>query len=142
MNERVGPARIGQWYQRIDKGEMFVVTGVDARSGTIEIQNFDGDLDEIEANVWSSQPLEFAEAPEDETGPLDLDPEDLGYSETEMSPRDWNEPLQPIATPFEAWQDTTPEDERDLSAEGQPSSSPGSSILSPPLAPVSGKQGN
>ena len=49
MNEQVGAARIGQWYQHLDKGEMFVVTGIDDRSGAIEIQTFDGDLDEIEA---------------------------------------------------------------------------------------------
>lgn len=90
---------------------MFVVTGIDDRSGAIEIQNFDGDLDEIEANVWNALPLQLAEAPEDETGPLDMDPNDLGYSDTEMSTRDWNEPLQPIASPAEAWQDTAPEDD-------------------------------
>jgi hypothetical protein len=103
MNEQVGPARIGQWYQHLDKGEMFVVTGIDDRSGAIEIQTFDGDLDEIEANAWNALPLEFAEASEDETGPLDMDPEDLGYSETEMTARDWNESLQPITSRGEAW---------------------------------------
>ena len=119
MNEQVGAARIGQWYQHLDKGEMFVVTGIDDRSGAIEIQSFDGDLDEIEANVWNALPLELAEAPEDETGPLDLDPEDLGYSETEMTALNWTEPLQPIPTRGEAWEDTTPADETDLLAEGE-----------------------
>jgi hypothetical protein len=83
MNEQVGAAQIGQWYQRSDKGDMFVVTGIDDHSGAIEIQAFDGDLDEIEANLWNALPLELAEAPEDETGPLDVDPEDLGYSESD-----------------------------------------------------------
>ena len=118
MNEQVGPAQIGQWYQRADKGEMFVVIGIDERSGAIEIQAFDGDLDEIEGNLWNALPLELAEAPENETGPLDVDPDDLGYSETEMSARDWNEPLQPIRSNGEAWQDTTPEDEADLLRNG------------------------
>lgn len=121
MNERVGAARIGQWYQRADKGEMFVVTGIDAESGAIEIQTFDGDLDEIEANVWNALPLEFTEAPEDETGPLDVDPEDLAYSETGMTAQDWSAPLQPNPPPAEAWQDATPEDEGDPLAEGEPS---------------------
>jgi hypothetical protein len=121
MNERVGAAHVGQWYQHLDKGEMFVVTGIDDRSGAIEVQSFDGDLDEIEANVWNALPLELVETPEDETGPLDVDPEDLGYSETEMSARDWNEPLQPIPTRGEAWEDTTPRDEAEPLAEGPPS---------------------
>jgi uncharacterized protein DUF6763 len=121
MNERVGAAGIGQWYRHLDKGEMFVVTGIDAGSGAIEIQNFDGDLDEIEANVWNTLPLELVETPEDETGPLDLDPEDLGYSETDMKAQDWDEPLQAFATRREAWEETTPEDETDALAEGPPS---------------------
>jgi hypothetical protein len=120
MNERVGEARIGQWYQRHDKGELFVVTGRDASSGAIEIQSFDGDVDEIETNAWSALPLEFAEAPEDWSGPLDLDPEDVRYSETAMTTGDWNEPLQPIRETAESWEETTPEDERDPLAEGEP----------------------
>lgn len=110
MNEQVGAARIGQWYQRLDSGEMFVVTGIDDASGTIEIQAFDGDLDEIEANAWSALPLELAEAPEDESGPLDVEPEDLGYSETDTSAQDWNERLQPVQAGADTWQDVTQEE--------------------------------
>jgi len=119
MNERVGAARIGQWYRHLDKGEMFVVTGLDARSDAVEIQNFDGDLDEIEGNVWNALPLELVETPEDETGPLDVDPEDLGYSETEMTRLDWDEPLQQIPAQQESWEDTTPGNESDALAECQ-----------------------
>jgi hypothetical protein len=119
VNERVGEARIGQWYQRGDKGEIFVVTGRDASSGTIEIQSFDGDIHEIGSNDWSALPLEFAETPEDWTGPLDLDPEDVRYSETAMTVADWNEPLQPAQERAETWEENTPEDERDPLGEGQ-----------------------
>jgi hypothetical protein len=118
MDKQVGAARIGQWYQHNDKGEMFVVTGIDDRSGAIEIQSFDGDLDEIEASAWNTLPLELAEAPEDETGPLDMDPEDLGYSETEMRAQDWSEPLQAFPSRAEAWQDTA-EGESGSLAQGQ-----------------------
>lgn len=121
MNSGVGRARIGQWYTRLDKGETFQVTGFDESSRTIEIQAFDGDLDEIDLDAWYTLPLALGEPPEDWTGPVDdIETDDLGYSETEMSEADWAEPLQPLRSdqPKEAWQDTTAEDERDAEGEG------------------------
>ena len=38
---------VGQWYLRREVDEILQVIGYDERSGTIEIQTFDGDLDEI-----------------------------------------------------------------------------------------------
>lgn len=81
---------------RWDKGESFQVIGCDSEAHTIEVQTFDGDLDEIDEETWSTLPLEFAVAPEDWTGPVDdIEHDDLGYSETEMRGEDWGEPLQP-----------------------------------------------
>jgi hypothetical protein len=43
-------------------------------------------------------PLEQVEAPEDWTAPLDdVEIDDLGYSETDMTTGDWTRSLQPIA---------------------------------------------
>ena len=98
MNKGVGDARIGQWYSRWDKGEMFQVTAVDEPSGTIEIQSFDGELDEIDEESWSALPLGLAEPPEDWTGPVDdVEVDDLGYSDTQMTGRDWAAPLTVFA---------------------------------------------
>lgn len=95
MNTGVGRARIGQWYTRGDKGEIFQVVGYDANSRTIETQTFDGEVDEVDLGTWAGLPLEFAEPPEDWTGPVDdVERDDLGYSETEMQGADWAEPLQ------------------------------------------------
>lgn len=117
----VGPARIDQWYLRQDKGEAFLVTAYDDKSRTIEIQTFDGDIDEIDEELWSKLPLEFAEPPEDWTGPIDeVETDDLGYSETGMSEADWSVPLQPLATAGETWEDTRDETERDAEGEGVP----------------------
>ncbi len=114
----VGRPEIGQWYSHHDKGEMFLVTGYDDEARTIEIQNFDGDVDEIDAAAWSTMPLERAEQPEDWTGPVDdVEADDLGYSETDMSAADWAEPLQSFEPQKEAWEDETPE-ERDPEGEG------------------------
>lgn len=97
MNTGVGRPRISQWYTRSDKGEIFQVVGYDANSRTIEIQTFDGDVDEIDLETWATLPLEFAEPPEDWTGPVDdVERDDLGYSETDMSGTDWAEPMQSL----------------------------------------------
>jgi len=65
MNSSVGEPQIGQWYGRRDSEDIFQVTGLDERARTIEIQYFDGVIDEIDADTWTSLPLEFAEPPED-----------------------------------------------------------------------------
>ena len=117
----VGPPEIGQWYARGDKGQEFRVVGRDAESRTIEIQTFDGELDEIDAEAWSTLSLQRIEAPEDATAPLDdVETDDLGYSETAMTTGDWAQPLQPIAMAAEAWEAPEPEEDRDALGEGAP----------------------
>ena len=125
MNTGVGRARIGQWYTRWDKGEIFQVVGYDASSRTIETQTFDGDLDEVDLETWAGLPLAFAEPPEDWTGPVDdVERDDLGYSETEMSGRDWAEPLQSLRAEEEeaeeVSEETAGEDEGIPEEEGMP----------------------
>jgi len=78
MSNTVGEPEIGQWYERTDRGEFFQVTGMDDYSKTIEIQASDGDLGEMEAEIWTTLPLELAELPEDWSGPImDLEAEHL-----------------------------------------------------------------
>lgn len=70
--------QVGDWYQRSDKGEPFQVVGIDAESGAVQTQSFDGDLDSIEAEDWKELSLEPAAAPEDWTGALeDVEPDDV-----------------------------------------------------------------
>ncbi|HVC30563.1 MAG TPA: DUF6763 family protein [Steroidobacteraceae bacterium] len=120
MNSGVGHPRIGQWYSRRDKGETFQVTGRDAEARTVQIQTFDGDVDEVDEEAWTTLPLGFSEPPEDWTGPVDdVEMDDLGYSETQMKPLEWEQPLQPLrAQEAEAWEDTTEEPDEDAEGDG------------------------
>ncbi|MGO8856150.1 MAG: DUF6763 family protein [Steroidobacteraceae bacterium] len=121
MNTSVGRARIGQWYLHSDKGELFQVTGLDLRARTIETQNFDGDVDEIDEDSWTALPLGLAEPPEDWTGPVDtVEVDDLGYSETAMTAEDWAAPLQPLSGTQEAREDPSGEEDLDPEGEGVP----------------------
>lgn len=120
MNANVGKPEVGQWYAHVDKGESFQVVGYDDRSGTIEIQYFDGDVDEFDNEAWNQLTLERSEPPENWTGPIDdVETDDLGYSETDMKPGAWSEPLQPLRPEGELWEDTTPEEERGEIGEGR-----------------------
>jgi hypothetical protein len=116
MNNDVGHAQVGQWYLHRDKGEIFQVIGRDEEARTIEIQTFDGDLDEIDEETWRVLPLGLAEPPEDWTGPVDdVERDDLGYSETDMRGADWAEPLESYPPLPEAWEDPTEEESTSVS---------------------------
>ncbi len=119
-NTGVGRARIGQWYTRSDKGEIFQVTGYDPDSRSIEVQTFDGDLDEIDLESWTGLPLALAEPPEDWTGPMDdVERDDLGYTETDMTGEDWAAPLQTLRSKEEG-EEATADDEGDPEGEDFP----------------------
>lgn len=104
---------IGNWYRHLDKGQMFRVVAFDEYDALVELQHFDGDIEEVDLTAWRSMDLEIAEAPEDWTGPTDgVENDDLDYTETGMSGRDWRRPLE--ETPreeTEAWERTDPEDD-------------------------------
>src|ERR1700730_4199834 len=76
---------IGDWY-RLNGGESFEVVAVDDDDGTIDIQYFDGTLEEMDREDWEAQwadgALETAEAPEDWSGSGDIErTDDDGRSE-------------------------------------------------------------
>jgi len=70
----------GSWYHHLDKGQDFMVVDVNEREGTVDIQYFDGDIEELEMEEWEEMDLEEIEPPEDWTGPLDdLESDDRYY---------------------------------------------------------------
>jgi uncharacterized protein DUF6763 len=72
---------IGDWY-RLSGGALFEVVALDDDDGTIEIQYFDGTVEEMDIEDWQSQwedgALETAEAPEDWSGSVDVEAADDG----------------------------------------------------------------
>ncbi len=108
MSRELDPI-IGNWYRHLDKGQMFRVIAADDSDRTVELQHFDGDIEEVTMVGWRAMDLEICDAPEDWTGPMDdIEPDDLGYSsDTVMTEEDWCTPLQEVGRdPHEAWEDT------------------------------------
>lgn len=84
---------IDQWYHYPQKSEKFLVTAIDDHSDTVEIQYFDGNIDEFELSTWYALEIEPIATPEDWTGPFDnIERDDLTPVGTEMQREDWDAP--------------------------------------------------
>lgn len=68
---------IGDWYLSAE-GATFEVVAYDPEDETIEIQYFDGAVEELDLDTWLQLEIEGCEPPEDWSGSLDLMTEDYG----------------------------------------------------------------
>jgi hypothetical protein len=83
---------IGQWFSR-PNGTLFEVVAVDETEATIEIQQFDGTIDEIDLDRWPDLFLVEISAPEDWSGSVDMDPEDEVRPKDADMPNGYHDPL-------------------------------------------------
>lgn len=82
---------VGNWYQHLDKGQKFQVVAVSEDDGVVQMQHFDGDMEEVDIDAWYEMDLKPIEVPEDWTGPMDgIETDDLDYTETKMCRKDWD----------------------------------------------------
>jgi hypothetical protein len=98
MQTMTNPAPvIGDWYRR-PGGDSFEVVAIDPDDRTIEIQYFDGTIEELELDDWVEEQIEATEPPEDWTGSVDVEPEDT-ENEYEAEPGGngaWGDPQQAL----------------------------------------------
>ena len=84
---------IGKWFRRPD-GTLLEVVAVDEDQGTIEIQMFDGTIDEVDADAWRELFLVEVAAPEDWSGSVDMDPDDYKGTAANEIPSGYHDPLE------------------------------------------------
>lgn len=84
---------IGQWFRR-PNGTLLEVVAVDEEDKTVEIQLFDGTIDEVEVESWREQLLVEVAAPEDWSGSVDMDPEDYKGTPSDEMPAGFHDPLE------------------------------------------------
>ncbi|MDX1593778.1 MAG: DUF6763 family protein [Gammaproteobacteria bacterium] len=74
--------RIGDWY-RNHQQQTFEVVAYDPEEDTVEIQYFDGDVEELELDAWNELEINPVDPPEDWSGPFDgIGREEMGDVET------------------------------------------------------------
>jgi len=83
---------IGNWFRR-PNGTWFEVVAIDEDGETIEIQQFDGTIDEYDIEAWPTLLLVEAAAPEDWSGSVDMDPEDYVGKKGKEQPIGYHDPL-------------------------------------------------
>lgn len=91
MTQSVTEPVIGQWYEDIQK-RRFEVVAVD--EDAIEIQYYDGDVEEVDLESWYLMSIVPAAEPNDATGPYDdLGMEEFGGEREEDHSTDWQQKL-------------------------------------------------
>ena len=63
--------QVGQWYRRADRPLPFHVVATSARDQTVDIEYFDGTVDEWPLSHWHGLDIEETGAPPDPSGALD-----------------------------------------------------------------------
>jgi hypothetical protein len=95
MLNRLKPV-VGEWY-RNEQGAVFEVVALEEDAGIIEIQHFDGAVEELDIDSWYSQMLTKSAEPEDWSGPFDdLVADDFGDTETSRHHDGDNNPLDTL----------------------------------------------
>ncbi len=68
---------VGAWYQN-QEGETLEIVALDPEEKTIEVQFYDGTVEEYDYVTWAELEMRDAEPPEDWSGSLDLAGDDYG----------------------------------------------------------------
>ncbi|GAC1302987.1 MAG: hypothetical protein NVSMB10_04500 [Steroidobacteraceae bacterium] len=86
---------VGQWY-RGTTNELFEVVAIDDMDESIEIQYFDGTVTEMDFDTWNEhlydRMLDAADAPEDWSGAVDVEAEDLDREFEDTARMAWSSP--------------------------------------------------
>ena len=80
--------RIGDWYKNT-VGDTFEIVAQDDDDDTLELQYYDGTLEELDRETWESMHPEPIEPPEDWTGSMDLSREDAQNPDSWGETEDW-----------------------------------------------------
>ncbi len=89
--------KVGNWYRNLEDERLFEIVAMDEEDGSIEIQYFESEIEELDMDTWEELALESVAAPEDWSGPYDdLVQDDMGDTEEVRRPKSWADPLNDI----------------------------------------------
>jgi hypothetical protein len=85
----------GQWYEDLDREEIFKVVNLDPDEMLVRIQWLDGEYEDLDLEAWNELDLEQAQEPEgwvDEAGDVEEDDEeDEDWDEEDEDDDDWDD---------------------------------------------------
>lgn len=87
--------RLGDWYRSIN-GDKFEIVALDDDAATMEVQHFDGAVEELDFDSWNEMEVVPMEPPEDWSGSLDIVREDYGVDLELTAPNDRINPLDEL----------------------------------------------
>jgi len=91
---------VGNWYFHLGKGQKFTVNAVSEEQGLVEVQHFDGDLEEMTFDDWGDTPMLLSEEPLNWTGSFDIsEVDDISTGITDTSTEDWQDALNEFKRP-------------------------------------------
>ena len=90
--EPVEPPVVGEWYAN-PQGVLFEVVAVDQDDGTVELQYFDGAVEEWDADTWEELRPRRTDPPEDWSGSMDVEREDYATDIDDGDRGMWANPL-------------------------------------------------
>lgn len=80
--------RIGDWYKN-STGESFEIVAQDDDDDTLELQYYDGTVEELDRETWESMNPQLVEPPEDWTASMDIAKDDYVNAEIWAETDDW-----------------------------------------------------
>jgi hypothetical protein len=86
----------GQWYEDLDREEVFKVVSVDPDEMLVRIQWLDGEYEDLDLEAWNELDLELADEPEgwvdeDEDGADEDEDDDEDWEDEEEDEDDWDD---------------------------------------------------
>ncbi len=92
MTMKIEPV-LGNWFKD-EINQVFEVVAIDSDERTIEIQYFDGMVEELDFDVWYDKLIEPCAEPEDWSGPFDdLERDDFGDTDEIYHPTNFEEEI-------------------------------------------------
>ncbi len=88
---------IGKWYLDNADHQLFEIVAIEEEDDTIEIQYFDGAIEELDNELWAEMELTSAAPPEDWSGPFDdLEADDMPDPDTPVEVQEINQYIDEI----------------------------------------------
>jgi hypothetical protein len=91
------PPEVGSWYRRLDRSPPFQVVAYDQDAGTVDIEYFDGTVDEWPTEQWYGFDIRPCDPPQDWSGPFDdIEPDELSPDDRSLAAGESPEALESL----------------------------------------------